>query len=698
MNSINALGKAYRISNTQFSHLCWLKYFSSAATSSSTGSNIKIPNRIPRGPTDILKALEKTVSYDFTGPSYKFFDDPLLAPYQDRQARMYSLAKSSGRKAARWIRNEHPELFTQVISDPPVMSYMPAPPITPETVSEDLLFQNICDGKVSESIKIFELMQENKLDVAQDIQLSLLELLCFYNCEDRVPMENEAERYFAQKAYKDTTINTWKDHPLIKTLFESLKHLGSAPYSALICGLYENGAKPEGDKLVEEAKEKNITLDVNAYNAMLVRTISIYEKHDLKRNKLLDILREMNSKGVKPNIGTLNATMNALSRLGFSNKYAFSIQLMAEFNKQGVKPSIGTYGLMIRGLVGRSSPDSNLPVFLSSILNSLKGQSLEAREVSDLLFFEWAMKACAQCDSLPCAIDCLELFLHSKNRMLLNGLKTKNFYNNFFQVLSVKADFETLVRYYRLLCPHSHTAGPDLYTTLFDACDLNAAIREVPEFWKHYLGTGNLHEETILKMLEVAVNVSALPDPAAIETRPVLGELAANFLMYKIDTESQRVFEKVPLSTEMINFLLVLLARGAHWNGVQTCLKHMFEKDMWPEKNVITQLLDSCYAHDQPAMAVWVIKYCHANFGPKLEMQKLSAKVLNSEFLSENLKDEVKEVFDSDSGSSSSDGSSESDSDSGSDSDDSSESEDISVPKKPKQAVPKPDITKVTLK
>lgn len=697
MNSINALGKAYRSSNAHYLQLYWLKFSSSAAVATTTDSNIKIPNRIPRGPTDILKALEKTVNYDLTGPSYKFFDDPNLAPYHDRQGRLYSLAKNAGKKAARWVRNEHPELFTQVISEPPVMSYMPSTPITAETANEDLLFQTICDGKVSDAIKIYELMQEKNVDVAQDLQLSLLELLCFYNCEDPIPMDNEAERYYGQKFKKDQNINSWKDHPLVKTLFESLKPLGSAPYSALICGLYENGAKPEGDKLVEEAKQNNITLDVNAYNSIITRSITVYEKHDVKRDTLLDVLKEMDLKGVKPNLGTLNATMDVISRLGFRDKYNFTIQLMAEFNRQGVKPSLGTYAYVIRGLVGRNKPDPNLIIFVSSILKTLKGQTLEAKDASDLLFFEWVMKACAQCDNLSCAIECLELFMHSKNRMLLNGFKTNNFYNNFFQVLTVKADFETLVKYYKLLCPHAHTASPELYSTLFEACDLNCAIREVPELWKHYLGTGSLNEETLLKMFDVAKNVSALPDPASLEIRPVLGELSENFLTYKINAESQRVFEKVPLTTEMCNSLLVLLARGPHWSGVQTCLKHMSGKSMWPEKEALTQVLESCFANDNPSMAVAVIKYCHSNYGPKLELQSVASKFLKTDFLDQKLKDEIKEVFDDDS-SSSSDGSSESDS-SGSDSDDdSSESEDISVPKKTKPAVPKPDITKVTMK
>lgn len=81
---------------------------------------------------------------------------------------------------------------------------------------------------------------------------------------------------------------------------------------------------------------------------------------------------------------------------------------------------------------------------------------------------------------------------------------------------------------------------------LFEACDVNGAIKEVPKFWRHYIGTGALHEETVIKMLEVAVNTSGLPDPAAVEVRPVLSELAEKLLTYKIESGKDRLFEKVP--------------------------------------------------------------------------------------------------------------------------------------------------------
>lgn len=70
---------------------------------------------------------------------------------------------------------------------------------------------------------------------------------------------------------------------------------------------------------------------------------------------------------------------------------------------------------------------ANLAVFVPSILGYLKGKSLQAKNPSDLLFFDWILKSCAVLEDLPSAINGLELFLHSKNRELLDGYKAASF-------------------------------------------------------------------------------------------------------------------------------------------------------------------------------------------------------------------------------------------------------------------------------
>lgn len=72
---------------------------------------IEVSNRIKRSPTDILKALSQTVGFDPTAPHYKYHDDPFLVPMSNVAKRAYALSQESGRKSAKWIRQENSELF-----------------------------------------------------------------------------------------------------------------------------------------------------------------------------------------------------------------------------------------------------------------------------------------------------------------------------------------------------------------------------------------------------------------------------------------------------------------------------------------------------------------------------------------------------------------------------------------------------------
>lgn len=76
-----------------------------------TKEAIKIPKRIKRSSTCVLNALARTVGRDFTAPDYKYVDDPFLAPGAFLDKLNYGLAMESGRRAARWIKQQHPYLF-----------------------------------------------------------------------------------------------------------------------------------------------------------------------------------------------------------------------------------------------------------------------------------------------------------------------------------------------------------------------------------------------------------------------------------------------------------------------------------------------------------------------------------------------------------------------------------------------------------
>ena len=86
---------------------------------------IIVPTYIERSPSTILRVLASCVGRDNTAPDYKYHDDPFLIPYNSIQKRDFILAKDSGRKAAKYVLQNHPELFeNNLIYDEPKIRYI----------------------------------------------------------------------------------------------------------------------------------------------------------------------------------------------------------------------------------------------------------------------------------------------------------------------------------------------------------------------------------------------------------------------------------------------------------------------------------------------------------------------------------------------------------------------------------------------
>lgn len=68
----------------------------------------------------LIQALASTIRRDPTAPHFKFHDDPYLTPVSNAAKRSFALSQESGRKAAMWVKEQHPELFQRIESDPPI--------------------------------------------------------------------------------------------------------------------------------------------------------------------------------------------------------------------------------------------------------------------------------------------------------------------------------------------------------------------------------------------------------------------------------------------------------------------------------------------------------------------------------------------------------------------------------------------------
>ena len=107
----------------------------------SSPGHIVIPPRVERGPTDILTALAGTVGKDFTAPHYRYHDDPWLIPYKLDSKRTFTLSKDAGKNAAKFIMNQHPDLFehNRIEADPPATAFQPRVLYNRDNVTVELL-------------------------------------------------------------------------------------------------------------------------------------------------------------------------------------------------------------------------------------------------------------------------------------------------------------------------------------------------------------------------------------------------------------------------------------------------------------------------------------------------------------------------------------------------------------------------------
>lgn len=108
---MNSLYKSVNSLNHQKLTLNRIAKLYSTTSSAVTADKIEIPKRIPRSSTDILNALASTVGHDPTAAHYKYHDDPFLIPMSNIGKRTFAMAQEAGRKAAKWIKQEHQDFF-----------------------------------------------------------------------------------------------------------------------------------------------------------------------------------------------------------------------------------------------------------------------------------------------------------------------------------------------------------------------------------------------------------------------------------------------------------------------------------------------------------------------------------------------------------------------------------------------------------
>lgn len=99
--------------------------------------------------------------------------------------------------------------------------------------------------------------------------------------------------------------------------------------------------------LLKESEGKGMILNTDTYNSLIMTTPFLREDYEKRWSFVVDMLNNIKRAKLKPNLGTLNATLYVLS----TNSTGFSKQLtldtLAEFKSVGIEPSLASWNYVL---------------------------------------------------------------------------------------------------------------------------------------------------------------------------------------------------------------------------------------------------------------------------------------------------------------------------------------------------------------
>ncbi|KAM8712933.1 hypothetical protein ACLKA7_013290 [Drosophila subpalustris] len=601
--------------------------------------HIEIPNRIERSPTDLLQALASTVGRDPTAPHYKYHDDPYLIPMSNVAKRTFTLSKEAGRKAASWIKEEHRELFLHQEAQPPIEKFAPRMVYTEESeVDSNSLQQMIAQGELADAVLVYNLLEQKGIEVSDALKQSMLELVCFYNNQEPLPEEFIEERWFVEhNRRRERHGKTWKDGDLAEKLYAAIEPKTPQSYAALIRGMAKYLQCERAYALLQEASERQIQLDTNTYNSIIQIISYLKETADQRWQLCNDLLRQMAEQQLRPNLGTLNATLQCISSFGnFKLARGSALKVLSEFKKLGVVPSLGTYYYLLIIFCRERAPVSHVIV---DILKETAGKHFKIEHPRDTYFFATTMDVCRNHlhdKSLAKKVDEL---LHTGNNYDLIGdsFKESVYYRNYLALLCQTEPIEDFMQTYDLLVPNIYIPEPGIMEEILRALEINGAVEHVPRIWSDMVIFDHVNRESLLLyLLRIMVDNRPNADEPAHQQLPEQCAKVALDMYNKIEESSRRV-RKVSFTGQMLGDILTLLVRGDSSFDKASEVFSYIDKQQHripgtPAESALSEYVEASIQNKAPSQALATLQYAVEN---NMETNTLARRIHEGFTLSE---------------------------------------------------------------
>ncbi|KAJ8941753.1 hypothetical protein NQ318_001347 [Aromia moschata] len=129
------------------------------------------------------------------------------------------------------------------------------------------------------------------------------------------------------------SVSGWFDSELFEDWFKSK-----------IYGMSKHFQVDRAMQLFEEAQQKGLVLSTNTYNNLLRVVNFLKEGYDMRWNFILNLLTDMSNAGLRPNLGTLNSILHALSTMGGGRIAKENVlKTLREFKEIGIEPSLASW-------------------------------------------------------------------------------------------------------------------------------------------------------------------------------------------------------------------------------------------------------------------------------------------------------------------------------------------------------------------
>ncbi|KAG0712517.1 Protein PTCD3, mitochondrial [Chionoecetes opilio] len=237
-------------------------------------------------------------------------------------------------------------------------------------------------------------------------------------------------------------------------------------------------------QLYQECREKDIPLDTGTYNAIIRVAAFLRDAPELRWQLVKEILSALGDSGAQPDLGTLNATLEALSHAaGWRQAREVSLQVLVEFGQLGIKPSLATYYHLLTIHCRERGPRSQV---LLDILDYCEGHLFTLQDTKDVFFFVTAMDVARNhLRSLEAARRIHAMLQHGDNHLLIgDSYKESVYYRHFFAVScqTLPVD-EFMGEVYSLLVPHVYTPEPGIMQEVIETMRVSGSLHHLPQLW-----------------------------------------------------------------------------------------------------------------------------------------------------------------------------------------------------------------------